>query len=73
MNTEAIKSFTLQIKNYGGNEIGESVSKAYIFTCRKRQKEFRIPIKKSDEIEYTLSLHLMSCEYYSHKLEEAST
>jgi hypothetical protein len=45
MNTEAIKNFTLQIKNYGGNEIGESVSKAYIFTCRKRQKEFRIPIK----------------------------
>lgn len=54
MNTEAIKNFTLQIKNYGGNEIGATVSKAYIFTCRNCQKEFRIPIKKSDEIEYTL-------------------
>lgn len=37
------------------------------------KKEFRIPIKKSYEIEYTLSLHLMSCEYYSYKLEEALT
>ena len=45
MDTEVIKNFTLQIKNYGGNEIDESVSKAYIFTCRNCQKEFRIPIK----------------------------
>jgi len=54
MNTEVIKNFTLQIKTYEGNGIGESISKSYIFTCRNCQKEFRIPIKKSDEIEYTL-------------------
>ena len=54
MYTQVIKIFTLQIKPSGGNEIGESVSKVYIFTCRNCQKEFRIPIKKSDEIEYTL-------------------
>lgn len=73
MNIEVIKNFTLQIKSSGGNEIGESVSKVYIFTCRNCQKEFTMRINKYDEVEFTLSLHLMSCEYYSHKLEDAST
>ena len=71
MYTQVIKIFTIQIKPSGGNEIGESVSKVYIFTCRNCQKEFTMRINKYDEVEFTLSLHLMSCEYYSHKLEEA--
>ena len=73
MYTQVIKIFTLQIKPSGGNEIGESVSKVYIFTCRNCQKEFTMQFNNYDEVEFTLSLHLMSCEYYSHKLEDAST
>ena len=73
MYTQVIKIFTLQIKPSGGNEIGESVSKVYIFTCRNCQKEFTMQFNNYDEVEFTLSLHLMSCEYYLHKLEDAST
>ena len=72
MNTEVIENFTLQIKSSGGNEIGESLSKVYIFTCRNCQKELTMRNNQYDEVEFTLSLHLMSCEYYSHKLEDAS-
>ena len=55
MNTEVIKNFTLQIKSFGENEIRESVSKVYIFTCRNCQKEFTMRNNQYDEVEFTLS------------------
>lgn len=57
MYTQVIKIFTLQIKPSGGNEIGESVSKVYIFTCRNCQKEFTMQFNNYDEVDFTLSLH----------------
>ena len=57
MYTQVIKIFTLQIKPSGGNEIGVSVSKVYIFTCRNCQKEFTMQFNNYDEVEFTLSLH----------------
>ena len=55
MYTQVIKIFTLQIKPSGGNEIGESVSKVYIFTCRNCQKEFTMQFNNYDKVEFTLS------------------
>ena len=67
MNSEIIKNFTLEIKKEKeSEEIGQDVSRVYVFQCRNCQQEFlRISAKLDpSEIEFALSLHLMQCFNY---------
>ena len=68
MNSEVIKNFTLEIKKEENEseEIGQDVSREYVFQCRNCQQEFPRVSAKLDpsEIEFALSLHLMQCFNY---------
>ena len=67
MNSEVIKNFTLEIKKENeSEEIGQDVSREYVFQCRNCQQEFPRVSAKLDpsEIEFALSLHLMQCFNY---------
>ena len=66
MNSEVVKNFTLEITKKESEEIGQNVSKGYVFQCRNCQQEFpRVSTKLNpSEIEFALSLHLMQCFNY---------
>ena len=68
MNSEVIKNFILEIKKEENEseEIGQDVSREYVFQCRNCQQEFPRVSAKLDpsEIEFALSLHLMQCFNY---------
>ena len=66
MNSEVIKNFTLEIRKNEPEEIGQDVSREYVFQCRNCQQEFPRVSAKLDpsEIEFALSLHLMQCFNY---------
>ena len=68
MNSEVIKNFILEIKKEEkeSEEIGQNVSREYVFQCRNCQQEFPRVSAKLDplEIEFALSLHLMQCFNY---------
>ena len=66
MNSEVIKNFTLEIRKNEPEEIGQDVSREYVFQCRNCQQEFpRVSVKLNpSEIEFALSLHLMQCFNY---------
>ena len=67
MNSEVIKNFILEIKKEKeSEEIGQDVSREYVFQYRNCQQEFPRVSAKLDpsEIEFALSLHLMQCFNY---------
>ena len=66
MKSEVIKNFTLEIRKNDPEEIGQDVSREYVFQCRNCQQEFPRVSAKLDpsEIEFALSLHLMQCFNY---------
>lgn len=73
MNTEVIKNIELKITVFTSPTDKEDKYKEYTFICKNcGNKVVKRDIKKLDDydkIEFDLSLHLMSCEFYQGKIK----